>query len=713
MPIKSTKNFALHQSNNFIWTAMREKSASRTLSGSIGNLVDPVLDLNDEQKLLQYLPHVSKYQDDMFSGRSLPVPPLDRTLPKYLRTLQPILDHKQMEKAKKIASETSTDTVVQKCQKYLEERAQKSPNWLADWWLNAAYLSFRESVVINVSPAFVFRLPPFPNVHSWIECATQLACGQHMAIQHIQSPEFVDSFRKTAEKSGDGVGPCLIQYYRLFNACRVPREGVDGYVVYPNGAPNGPTHIVVMCQNKMYSVDILDRDRKLLSGDEIFKRLMGVYMSSCLPPETKTEAMNEQTPDVPIGILTSQHRDTWTDQYTQLASDPHNREVLRTIESSIFMLCLDYDPPENESSNTRTIDVTESREKLSELSGFSLHGGGSNKHSCNRWFDKTIQVIVGMSDYLNVLIEHSGAEGTISSLYTALMREYAKDVRLSASVAVDAEECSALVTRLQFNTDVIPDISSAVETAKQHLDQLIGGLDLKVCVFDSFGKNTIKQFQFSPDAFFQVSLQLAMFRYLQDKYNVDPDEQLLVPTYESGSLRNYRWGRTDTIRSATPQALQFARAAATLDYTDPSLPLLLLDAIRAHSEYTREVMKMEGVDRHLLGLKLAHRELASQDSTLKLPQLFKEQFHDYFSEILLSTSQVYSEKGGFTTFGPTSLDCTGVCYNIQSNSILFMVSTFRQSQRTHSNLFISYVERALRTLRDIMQQETPNSKSKL
>ena len=56
-------------------------------------------------------------------------------------------------------------------------------------------------------------------------------------------------------------------------------------------------------------------------------------------------------------------------------------------------------------------------------------------------------------------------------------------------------------------------------------------------------------------------------RYLQDKYNVDSDEQLLVPTYESGSLRNYRWGRTDTIRSATPQALQFARAAATLDYT--------------------------------------------------------------------------------------------------------------------------------------------------
>ncbi len=51
-----------------------------------------------------------------------------------------------------------------------------------------------------------------------------------------------------------------------------------------------------------------------------------------------------------------------------------------------------------------------------------------------------------------------------------------------------------------------------------------------------------------------------VFRYLKDKSGCAEDEQLLVPTYESGSLRNFRWGRTDTIRSATPEALRFARA---------------------------------------------------------------------------------------------------------------------------------------------------------
>ena len=50
------------------------------------------------------------------------------------------------------------------------------------------------------------------------------------------------------------------------------------------------------------------------------------------------------------------------------------------------------------------------------------------------------------------------------------------------------------------------------------------------------------------------------YRYLMDKYDTSVDHQLLVPTYESGSLRNFRWGRTDTIRSATPQALAMSRA---------------------------------------------------------------------------------------------------------------------------------------------------------
>ena len=57
---------------------------------------------------------------------------------------------------------------------------------LAEWWLNAAYLGFRESVVINVSPALVAELPPFKSVHSWIKCAASIVCGQVKAIEKIK-----------------------------------------------------------------------------------------------------------------------------------------------------------------------------------------------------------------------------------------------------------------------------------------------------------------------------------------------------------------------------------------------------------------------------------------------------------------------------------------------------------------------------------------------
>ena len=44
------------------------------------------------------------------------------------------------------------------------------------------------------------------------------------------------------------------------------------------------------------------------------------------------------------------------------------------------------------------------------------------------------------------------------------------------------------------------------------LSRVVADLDLEVCFFTSFGKEVIKRLNLSPDAFFQVSLQLAMFR---------------------------------------------------------------------------------------------------------------------------------------------------------------------------------------------------------
>lgn len=58
-----------------------------------------------------------------------------------------------------------------------------------------------------------------------------------------------------------------------------------------------------------------------------------------------------------------------------------NRESVRSIQKSIFTVCLDAVIPR----------VSEDMYR-SQVAGQMLHGGGSKLNSGNRWFDKTLQV---------------------------------------------------------------------------------------------------------------------------------------------------------------------------------------------------------------------------------------------------------------------------------------------------------------------------------
>ena len=62
-------------------------------------------------------------------------------------------------------------------------------------------------------------------------------------------------------------------------------------------------------------------------------------------------------------------------------------------------------------------------------------------------------------------------------------------------------------------------------------------------------------------------------------------------TYESGSLRRYHLGRTETIRSCTLEAQKFARAMSERHHetSNESKYKLFLDAMQAQRQYTTDV----------------------------------------------------------------------------------------------------------------------------
>nr|CAI5848339.1 unnamed protein product [Callosobruchus analis] len=59
-------------------------------------------------------------------------------------------------------------------QKLLEEKAVTEENWLETWWLNTAYLEYRQPVVVYSSPGLVFPFEDFTNEQQRLQYTAML-----------------------------------------------------------------------------------------------------------------------------------------------------------------------------------------------------------------------------------------------------------------------------------------------------------------------------------------------------------------------------------------------------------------------------------------------------------------------------------------------------------------------------------------------------------
>ena len=87
----------------------------------------------------------------------LPVPTLSSTGAKYLETVKPHLTPLEFERTQNIVKTFVQSDLGRKLQERLQARAADPnvKNWLADWWNDVAYMSYRDPVVVNVSYFYV------------------------------------------------------------------------------------------------------------------------------------------------------------------------------------------------------------------------------------------------------------------------------------------------------------------------------------------------------------------------------------------------------------------------------------------------------------------------------------------------------------------------------------------------------------------------------
>jgi carnitine O-acetyltransferase len=83
----------------------------------------------------------------------LPVPTLTSTASKYLETVRPHLTSSEFSSIQTAMKEFLESEQSAELQRRLEARAADPSvkNWLADWWNDAAYMNYRDPVVVNVS----------------------------------------------------------------------------------------------------------------------------------------------------------------------------------------------------------------------------------------------------------------------------------------------------------------------------------------------------------------------------------------------------------------------------------------------------------------------------------------------------------------------------------------------------------------------------------
>jgi carnitine O-acetyltransferase len=559
------------------------------------------------------------YKEDLSKGKMLrfedslprlPVPSLEETAKRYLKSVHPIVTDAEYERTKKaVEAFIRPGGSGQTLQERLLARAAdpNCRNWLTEWWNNAAYLGYRDPVIPYVSYFYSFK-----DDRARREPAKRAASIASAALEFKKQVD--DGSLEPEYMRGQPMAMSSYEY--MFNCCRVPGDGVDAprkFVSKEN------EHIVVVRKNQFFKVPTVVNG-EALNFSELQRQFERIYEIAQRAP--------------PVGVLTVANRDLWNDARKQLlAADPVNEQTLKDIESAGFLICLDDATP-----------VT-----LEERAHQYWHGDG-----CNRWFDKPLQFIINDNGTAGFMGEHSMMDGSPTHRLNDTLNSFIFNNKIDLS---DKSVRSNLADPRPIEFKVNDAVQEFITAAHKEHSQQIGSHELVVQAYQGYGKGLIKKFKCSPDAYVQMIIQLAYFKmYGKNR-----------PTYESASTRKFQEGRTETIRTVSDDSTAFCKAHHDSSVPREEVVRLFRTALASHTKYTMDASDGRGVDRHLFGLKKLLKDGE------QLPDIYQDPAYGYSGSWYLSTSQLSSEFFNGYGWSQVIDDGFGIAYMVNENSLNFNI----------------------------------------
>ena len=584
---------------------------------------------------------------------------------------------------------------------------------------------------MNLNPFFLLEDDPTPARNNQVTRAASLV---------VSALSFVRAVRKE-ELSPDeirGTPLCMYQYSRLFGTARVPTE--NGCHI---GQDEGAKHMVVLCRGQFYWFDVLDDNSDLIMTEKDMAINLQVIVDDAVQTPIQEAAKGA------LGVLSTENRKVWAGLRDVLTREPgsNNAECLATVDSALFILCLDYTKPETSAALCGNM-----------LCGTSEVIKGVQIGTCtNRWYDK-LQIIVCKNGSAGINFEHTGVDGhtvlrMASDVYTDTILRFAKSINgqapsLWASTSPDPSKRDpdsfgdVSTTPHKLEWDMLPELSTALRFAETRLADLIQQNEFQTLDFSAYGKNFMTSMGFSPDAFVQMAFQAAY-------YGLYGRVECI---YEPAMTKVFLHGRTEAIRAVTKESVNFVQTFWAENPPQQKVEALKR-ATRKHSSITKECSKALGQDRHLYALFCVWQraldeegaEAASSngmssngysspaegesDMVLSprpesprnsndgihggrsppqhMPAIFADAGWDKINNTILSTSNCGNPSLRQFGFGPTSGDGFGIGYIIKDDSIAICASSkHRQTQR-----FVDALESYLLEIRKLLRSTHRKSTS--
>lgn len=406
----------------------------------------------------------------------------------------------------------------------------------------------------------------------------------------------------------------------LFSETRIPGAEQDSVrVPYTDEWPGPSTarHILVLHRGVMFRLDVIGPEGDPYAFEDVTAGLRAILKSATEPAPAGTS----------VGHLTTAARAEWARARAELLTDPHNAAALDTIETALFCVCLEDSAPRDDLQAADTL----------------LHGD-----SANRWFDKSVSFIVFADGRAGINVEHCGLDGTTILSFVDTLLQTPVDVHTQRSGA--RGQGLPPVEQIEFRLDA--DQRAEVVAAGAAFAQYAADNATTTVSFENFGTARAKQLGISPDAFAQLSYQLAHRR----------SKGITGATYESIATRQYRNGRTEAMRVVTPEIVAFADTMQDPAADTTAKLAAARAAAAAHVERAKQCQSGAAPEQHLWELEWIQRRRGAELGVTEPIPLYRSPGWTIMRDDYLSTSSAPSVNISYFGFGSTSPTCIGIAY---------------------------------------------------